>query len=56
SGVEKGGKPVFKIRTQAATNSVAWHPKGYLLAFAGDAEVDKQYIGLHVFGFNDERI
>ncbi|CAG8485648.1 16686_t:CDS:2 [Acaulospora morrowiae] len=53
SDVERGGKPVFKIRTQAATNSVAWHPKGYLLAFAGDAEIDKQYIGLHVFGFNN---
>ncbi|KAF0378176.1 WD40 repeat-like protein [Gigaspora margarita] len=51
----QSGKTIFKIKTKAATNSVAWHPKGYLLAFAGDEEtpIEKQYVGLKVFGFND---
>ncbi|PKY13032.1 WD40 repeat-like protein [Rhizophagus irregularis] len=55
SNVETG-KTVYRIKTMAATNSVAWHPKGYLLAFAGDEEGiqdQKNYIGLKVFGFND---
>ncbi len=50
------GKTVYRIKTMAATNSVAWHPKGYLLAFAGDEEGiqdQKNYIGLKVFGFNN---
>ncbi|CAJ0627614.1 2312_t:CDS:2 [Entrophospora sp. SA101] len=54
SNVENGST-VYKIKTKAATNSVAWHPKGYLLAFAGDEEssIDRTYVGLKIFGFND---
>jgi len=44
------GAPVHQIPSKAAMNSVAWHPKAFLLAYAGD-EKDKHEGSIKVFGF-----
>ncbi|CAG8629832.1 7598_t:CDS:2, partial [Ambispora leptoticha] len=44
---QKENQEAFRIPTKAATNSVAWNPKNYLLAYAGDeVNPDKSYVGL----------
>ncbi|KAI5730532.1 hypothetical protein M8J76_014714 [Diaphorina citri] len=54
----ESGKKVYDICIQAATFTVAWHPKQYLLAYACDDKYDrKQDCGnLKVFGFLPEPI
>ncbi len=37
----ESGESVLKINCLAATNTLAWHPSKYLLAFAGD-DVDSK--------------
>uniref|UniRef100_A0A8D8UJR8 THO complex subunit 3 n=1 Tax=Cacopsylla melanoneura TaxID=428564 RepID=A0A8D8UJR8_9HEMI len=56
----ESGKKVYDICVQAATFTVAWHPKQYLLAYACDDKEQydrKQDCGnLKVFGFSSEPI
>lgn len=48
------GEHVYGLPTEAAMNAVAWHPKEYILAFAGD-EKDKHRErdmgNVRIFGF-----
>ncbi|CAG8600587.1 8603_t:CDS:1 [Paraglomus brasilianum] len=51
------GDTIYRLPCGAATNSVSWHPNGYLLAYAGDefsSDIDgRKYRGLKVYGYYD---
>jgi len=47
------GHLVYQIQCTAAMNTVAWHPKQHLLAFAGDEKdkYDRDSGAIRIFGF-----
>ncbi len=52
------GESVHKVKTFAATNTLSWHPKYYLLAYAGD-EVDSRRRdegNLRIFGWPEPQV
>ncbi|KAG9303917.1 hypothetical protein G9A89_005827 [Geosiphon pyriformis] len=52
---EQKKEQAFRIPTKTPTNSVAWNPKNYLLAYAGDQQKEPvtHYAGLKIFGYHD---
>ncbi|ORY93136.1 WD40-repeat-containing domain protein [Syncephalastrum racemosum] len=53
----ESGRSVYHIQCSAAMNTIAWHPRDYLLAYAGDElGPDGKYAGnLRIFSVKDPR-
>ena len=53
----ESGQSVHHIECSAAMNTVAWHPRDYYLAYAGDEQTaDNKYAGnLRIFSIKGPR-